>query len=605
MPVRHRDWIVSLLAAALVLTAAGSAATDSAVISIGQVQGDATHSALQGHRVSVEGIVGATFDAGLDGFFLQSAAGTDDSDPASSDGIFVPHASDAQPAIRAGDRLRVTGTVTELGDAPATLTALTAARIVVLGRGEAPLLRVRAAPAEAADWERYEGMRVRVDAPLTVSGNDGLTRFGELLVSFDGRLPVPTERAAPGTAATRIAADNARRRLRLDDGASTDAGAARTLWYLPQPLAAAHPLRAGSTLHGVEGIVDQRHGRGDDPGYRLQLTRPLTAITQAPRPAAPQVAGDLRIAGLNLLNLFNGDGRGHGFPTARGAASADAFARQTAKLVATVAALRPDIAALMEVENDGFGPRSALAQFVAALNRADGGDDWRYVRVGSGRAARGPGSDAIRVALIYRGSRVRPVGPAATLGGGPFVSHSRMPLAQAFAALGGGPRFVVAVNHFKSKGSCQDALAPGDRDSGDGQGCWTATRIESARRLSAWLATDPTASGSDMTLIVGDLNAYTQEDPLRLLRRQGWRDAFAVEPGAAAGDDYSFVYAGQAGRLDHALLSPALAARLRGAVHWHSNADEAAVFEYGHDHASGPWRASDHDPLLLGLDLAR
>ena len=37
---------------------------------------------------------------------------------------------------------------------------------------------------------------------------------------------------------------------------------------------------------------------------------------------------------------------------------------------------------------------------------------------------------------------------------------------------------------------------------------------------------------------------------------------------------YSYVYDGQIGRLDHALLSPALAARLQGAAEWHINADE-------------------------------
>ncbi|MGO4781863.1 endonuclease, partial [Lysobacter sp. 2RAB21] len=65
---------------------------------------------------------------------------------------------------------------------------------------------------------------------------------------------------------------------------------------------------------------------------------------------------------------------------------------------------------------------------------------------------------------------------------------------------------------------------------------------------------------------------------------------------------YSYVYDGELGRLDHALLSPALAARLRGAVEWHTNADEPESAGYRNGGA-GPWRSSDHDPVLLGFDL--
>src|SRR3546814_15323223 len=56
-----------------------------------------------------------------------------------------------------------------------------------------------------------------------------------------------------------------------------------------------------------------------DLHYRVQQTRAPETIARAERPAPPQVAGNVRIAGLNLLNLFNGDGNGGGFPTARGA----------------------------------------------------------------------------------------------------------------------------------------------------------------------------------------------------------------------------------------------------------------------------------------------
>jgi hypothetical protein len=128
-------------------------------------------------------------------------------------------------------------------------------------------------------------------------------------------------------------------------------------------------------------------------------------------------------------------------------------------------------------------------------------------------------------------------------------------------------------------------------------------RVDSARRLDRWLASDPTRSGTDLAIIVGDFNAYAMEDPIRALAAAGWTGAFEA---AKARQPYSFVFDGQAGRLDHALLSLALARRLDGVAEWHSNADEPNVgYRAGKSteiHPS-PWRSSDHDPLLVGLRL--
>ena len=342
-------------------------------------------------------------------------------------------------------------------------------------------------------------------------------------------------------------------------------------------------------LRGVEGIVEQRYG----DGWRLQLTRPL-ALPEASRPlAAPVVAGRLKVAAFNLENYFNGDGAGGGFPTLRGASDAGQLAAQQAKLVASINGLGADVAALMELENDGYGPASSIAQLVNALNAdAAGPGDWRFVDAGQG-----PGSNPIRVGIIYRAGVLNPVGQPAVLEEGPFVEHSRVPLAQAFRR-GNGPAFTVTAIHLKSKG-CREVTGA-DADQGDGQGCWNATRTDSARRIVAWLERDPTASGSPHAVVLGDFNAYAMEQPLRVLDAAGWRDAFAV---AGVQQPYSYVYNGRSGRLDHALLSPSLAGLLRGAAEWHINADEPDSVGYAAGNQPGPWRSSDHDPLLLGLDL--
>ena len=556
------------------------------LLSIGQVQGGAARSTLVDQQVSIQGVVVGNFAKGLQGVFVQSERADDDAGTA--EGIFVEHAADSEPQLHTGDRVRVSGRVAEQGDSDATLTALREAVITVIGQGEIAPLALDRAPASASDWERYEGMALRITAPLTVSGNDGLASYGEIDASFDGRLFQPTEIAAPGAAAVKVAADNARRSLLLDDNRNSKDP--RNLWFLPRGLSDSQPLRAGSRLRNVTGVLDQRRGK-----YRLQLTDQLD-VEQAARPPAPSLPGDLRIASLNLLNLFNGDGRGEGFPTPRGAETFAQYQQQQRKQVAVVQALAPDVAALMEVENDVSGPDSALAQFASALNAAGPNRDYRIIDTGQG-----PGRDAIRVAMIYRSTRVTPVGAVATLAGGSFNGRSRVPMAQSFRA-GRGPPFVVVANHFKSKGCGRDQdQAQGlDADQHDGQGCWNAARVDSAKRLQAWLASDPTHSGSKLQLIVGDLNAQALEDPLRSLHEGGWQDAFAL---ARIEHPYSFVFAGQAGRLDHALLNAGLASRLRGVAEWHNNSDEAGYFDYHQDLDGDPYRASDHDPILLGFDL--
>ncbi|TAA25600.1 ExeM/NucH family extracellular endonuclease [Pseudoxanthomonas winnipegensis] len=562
-----------LLSSALGLCCGLPAYAGEAPLPIGQVQGQQARSALVGQTVTVAGTVTADLRAGLQGFFVQDAG---DGDASTSDALWVVAGAGAPlPDIHAGQRWQLTGTVAETGDGPHTLTTLQLADAKALGPAIAtPAPVVLTAPP--SDWAALEGMRVRIDAPLTLNGTD--TRFGQTIASFGGPLWTPSEREVPGTPGhAALAADNAHRRLLLDDG--SDARDPAVLPYLP-----GGAVRSGSIATGASGVVDFRHG-----AWRLQALTPLQ-VQAAARPAAPDVPGSVRIAVFNLENLFNGDGAGGGFPTKRGAKTEAEYRAQVARLVATLTPLRADIAALMELENDGYGPRSSLAQFVEALNAAGG--DWRYIDAGSG-----PGDNPIRVGLIYRASRVTPVGKPVTLEGGPFVEHSRVPLAQAFRR-GDGALFVVAANHFKSKG-CGEASGA-DADAHDGAGCWNATRTESARRVDAWLKSDPTGTGATRALIVGDLNAYAQEQPLRTLRQAGWADAFAAAHVAAP---YSYVYDGQRGRLDHALLSPALAPLLRGAAEWHVNADEPEPRGDARDATPGPWRSSDHDPMLLGFDL--
>ncbi|MCL7714533.1 ExeM/NucH family extracellular endonuclease [Stenotrophomonas mori] len=572
-----RRSVLSLVLAALAAVAAPAHSLQRDApppVAIGQLHGEVGQPPRPGARATLEGMVTADLRDRGGGVFIQDAG---DGDAATADGMLVL----LDPAVpaQAGQWLRVTGTLQSqpAGTRGALRTVLKAETATAVQARSAPAVTV---VAEApADWRALEGMRVRIAAPLTLSGQHRFARHGELIVAFDGRLWQPSERAAAGTAAhAALVAANARRRLLLDTVAvAADDDAAR------QDMATA--LRTGMVFQGVEGVVDLQ---GDaDP--RLWVTAPL-AVPDPARPPAPTVEGGLRVAAFNLENYFNGDGRGGGFPTPRGAATPAQFHAQEAKLIATIRGLDADVAALMELENDGYGAASAIAGLVRALNAGTG--DWAFVDAG-----RGPGDNPIRVGILYRASRVTPLGAPAVLEREPFGERSRVPLAQAFRKGADGRPFVVVANHFKSKG-CSEALGA-DADQGDGQGCWNATREASARLLHTWLQGDPTGSGSGDTVLLGDFNAYAMEAPIRRLHAEGWQDAFQR---AGVADPYSYVYNGLSGRLDHALLNPGMAARLRGAAEWHINADEADAAGYQGRNLPGPWRSSDHDPLLLGFD---
>jgi hypothetical protein len=206
------------------------------------------------------------------------------------------------------------------------------------------------------------------------------------------------------------------------------------------------------------------------------------------------------------------------------------------------------------------------------------------------------GGDVIRVGIIYRRDRVQPVGPIRAIDDGAFWK-ARTPLYRVFRRNGGSDEFTVVVNHFKSKGS-RDA-GGADADQRDGQGAYNASRRSQARAVADAIET---RMASGRVLVVGDLNAYRQEDPIDLLRARGLVDLTPEE-------SYSYVYFGQAGSLDHAFATPALADQVTAAAVWHINADEPRCLDYNEEFGKGvyfqptPYRCSDHDPLLIGLRL--
>lgn len=588
-------FIVASMVAALAFASAHAA-------TINAIQGRGTASPLVGSTQTVDGIVmlSAQGTGGLGGFYLHSTPSDADADPETSEGIFVANTS--FPVV-GGEVVRVTGTVAEAGTAPSTQTQLnnlTGLTHIAVAALPAPV-SVALPFASTTFAERYEGMLVTFAQKLTVTDTYDLGRYGELTLSL-GRLSTPTNIVAPGAAA--IAQDNANflASILLNDASNTSYRAATP--YLADSAGRGDTRRAGSTVTGLTGILDERFG--------LYLVEPTSApifVDENPRADPPAVGGTLRVVLSNVLNFFNGPS----FPTSRGADTSAEFDRQRAKIVAGLTRLAPDILGLTEIENDGFAPGSALADLVAALNAAAPAGT-TYAAVDASGVDNG--TDAIHCAFVYRTQTVELVGAPAALTNPYFTSLARPPLAQTFRERSTSEVFTVCLNHFRSKSTAATSAASTDGrtpnpnlDQGDGQGVNGYLRKREAETLAAWLATDPTRSGDPDVLIIGDLNAYAKEDAITALTAAGYTNLTERFEGAGG---YSYAFGGAFGHLDHALANASLLPRVVAAATWHINADEPDWLDYNVEskttaqqalNVGTPYRYADHDPVIVGLTL--
>lgn len=573
---------LSTIAAAVIFSSSALAQncelTDD-VTTISSVQGEATQSPLLEDTVTVTGIVTADWSQPeqLKGFFLQSLNDHQDDNPLTSEGLFI-QASNNIRSVTAGTIVKVTGTVSEENN----LTQLTdTSRFYECGTVDLPEPVDLTLPFSSQQQaETIEGMRVTVSGqqPLTISGHYQFPRHGFFDISA-GRLWTPSQIAEPGSAARALAASNRLNRLQVDDNSN----------QRPQPLpyqnlfhGPNNSLRSGASLAPITGILSQY-----SDNYRLQPTTELQLSERSKiTPIQPKRAGQLRIASFNVLNYFNGNGQGAGFPTERGAKTVAQFKRQQDKIVAALDALNADVFGLMEVENDGFDENSAIQQLVDALNQAQ---DIPYA-ISQPQSER-VGDDQISVAIIYNKDRLKPANHARTIEKGPFQWGSRVPLAQIFTDKESKQQFTAVVNHFKSKGGCpEDGVNANQRD---GQACWNALRVESAERLTAWVKQEQMPS----PILLGDFNAYYMEEPMQYMTANGYQNVSSAR-------DYSYVYDSQAGSLDHILVPNELSKNVVRVQHINFNADEPRLYDYrdAQYYQPNPYRSSDHDPLLIDLD---
>lgn len=619
---------------------------------IHDVQGNGASSPIVGANVAVEGVVTASFqgNGGLSGFFLQEEDTDADADPNTSEGIFVFCSSCPVP-VAEGQRVRASGTVSEFFNmTQVNATTLAAVSVVDAGNHLADITPVTidlpvVGPIDGY-YEMREGMLVTYADTLAASEYFELARYGQVELYEGGRPRQFTADEVPTPAGYAAHLDElARRRVILDDRNNMQN------WPLSLPDGSQlifHPqangglsigtqgtdfFRGGDQVVGLTGVLHWSFaGLSGTDAWRIRPTEanPVAFVVANPRPAsAPAVGGAIKAASMNLLNYFttidttsssnSGPCGPNGSQDCRGADSPAELARQRERTSIVLCGLDADVVGLMELENTTA--RDTIDDLLGAVNaRCGGAHPYAFVDTGGTL-----GTDAIRVALVYRSGVLAPAG-AALVDLDPV--HNRPPTAQVFdvadaANAAFGQRFSVVANHFKSKG-CGDATG-GDVDANDGQSCYSARRTAQAQRLRSWVASTvvPAAGGDTDVLLLGDFNSYAMEAPITTLTGDGYVDLLTAFGGAEA---YSYLFDGQLGHLDYALASASFANQVTGVEAWHINADEIPQFDYSDEirdtgeasqeekpdgstlvpprnmyEAGTPWRAADHDPVLVGL----
>jgi len=605
----------------------GECSTDATLISA--IQGSDDASAEVGNSHIVEAVI-TGFRA--DGFFIQEESVQSDNDATTSEGLFVDGSTD----IEAGHIIRLYGEVGE-NYGLTTLTMDADVTPADCGASDDVLTTELAMPYDV-DLETLEGMLVSV-TDATVTSQNNLWRYGELVVS-DSIKRQPSDVAAPLSEAYEAAVEAAEASLLTieDDNSNSYPD---DISYFPT-FSYANAIRVGDTVTAA-GPLNYSFGT-----YRINPTDVITVTSG--REANPVVTeGNLSIATFNVLNYFNGEVTDSGevtfdYDANRGAEDETEFALQEGRIVEAIVGLNADVVGLMEIENDGFGDDSAIQALVTAIN-AELAEEEQYTFVSTADSSI-IGTDAITVGLLYRASVVVPAGDAQIVDmpiqqiDEDSVAQMRAALVQTFTHVESEKTFAVAVNHFKSKGSeCAEDLAEDVSDTDVIQGSCNALRVSAAITLAEALADE---SMPERVLILGDLNAYSAEDPVALLtdytpEDRGYTIKTAINTDMDEGesvevetsygyhnlaeefdaDGYSYWYYGteQVGSLDHVLASEAFLADAVDGAHWNINSPE--VYQLTYDQALtyypdedgyaftdvGPYKSSDHDPFIATFSL--
>ena len=395
-----------------------------------------------------------------------------------------------------------------------------------------------------SDWTKYVNQTVVISTPLVVCGN-----FYDSLVLAPERLVCPEERAVgladgDSTRYYELAAHNYRSSICVH---------CRNNYY---------SVRTGDKVHGLKARVTAE---------RQLVTGQSVKTRHAAKSRLPKKnKGEMRIVGANIENYFAVLG---GYAHRKTTPAQQAL--QTRKLAKGLQRMKADLFAMCEMQKGDKAPKMLLEE----LNKH--GDKYAYVDMGWSN------QDRISGCFIYRKDRIRPVGPwFSAYQDTTSHYHVRM-VTQCFEEIATGERFVISLNHLKSK-------RKGKVDT-------NTQRMQNTDSLLVMLPKALAVYGDEDVLLLGDYNCYTQEQPIQTIVRAGYADMLQVY----CADDYSYSYHGEVGYLDRCFANPTMQTQIVRVMPWHINADWYYSHEASKMRDKTYHRYSDHDPIIVDVRLKK
>jgi predicted extracellular nuclease len=552
---------------------------DASLTGICQIQGSGTTSPVVGANVTTRGVVtGIKIGSG---FYIQDDAC--DSDPATSNGVFVFTGATIPAAAAIGNRVQVQGTVQEfIPSADTNQKPLTeiggSPTVIVITTGDPLPTPVTITAADTLvnnveNLERLEGMRVRVNSLTVVAPTQGTINEPNATVASTGvfhgvitgiarpfREPGinATDPLPAGAPPTVPRFDENPERIRVDSDA--------------QPGTTALDLNTGTVVTNLVGELDYSFRSytiipeaGSPPSVGTQ-------IGSTPVPAAS--ANEVSVASFNMERFFD---------TANDPGTSDpvltttAFNKRLGKASLIIRNVQhlPDVIGVEEMEN--LSTLQAVATQVNNDETAASGINPNY----HAYLVEGNDIGGIDVGFLVKESRVTTIdvtqfGKDTTYvepGGATALLNDRPPLvlrASIPRPSGGTFAFTVIVNHLRSLSGVDDPA--------DGNRVRTKRRAQ-AEFLANLIQSRQTADPTEKIITVGDMNAFQVND--------GYVDVIGTIKGTPApasqvtlaspdlvnpdltdlvdtlppSQQYSFTFDGNAQVLDHIIVNqPALAA---------------------------------------------
>ena len=403
-------------------------------------------------------------------------------------------------------------------------------------------------PSSFADgWDKYIGKMVQITTPLYVCGN-----YYDSLILATERLYVPEEHA-----------------VGLADGDST------AYWAIKKSnrekmISLSCNIRNYEVRTGA--VVKNLQARVVAPGKLVTGATPKF-INNKPEPKPKMLKGGLLVCAANIQNYFYDLG---GY--AQRKTTKEQQALQTQKICKAFKQIDADIYALCEIQKGD----SAAQMLVDAMNKMAKKDLYAYVSHG------GTNSDMISCGYIYRMDKVKPYGEM-QYAYQDTTSHYRYRLmACGFEQLTSGEKFVLNINHLRSK-----------RGTGSESNAKRMANVDSLLVMLDKIEQQQVFGDADI-LLVGDYNSYTQEEPIQTLVRAGYADMVMRDDSTG----YSYVYHSEAGYLDRVFASESMAKQVKQVAVYHLNADYfySRGFKRGLDDTM--FRYADHDPILIRVELS-